>query len=86
MARILIACILKSVSDVEGYSDLTVNCGYGLNTINKDPEIAFWCQSVQRDKRDIRGWTELINLIKKKKTIKIQKKIIIINKIIIIIK
>ena len=65
MARILIACILKSVSDVEGYSDLTVNCGYGLNTINKDPEIAFWCQSVQRDKRDIPGWTELINLIKK---------------------
>ena len=86
MARILIACILKSVSDVEGYSDLTVNCGYGLNTINKDPEIAFWCQSVQRDKRDIRGWTELINLILKKKTIKIQKKVIIINKIIIIIK
>ena len=85
MARILIACILKSVSHVEGYSDLTVNCGYGLNTINKDPEIAFWCQSVQRDKRDIRGWTELINLIKKKKDNKNSKKIIIINKIIIII-
>ena len=71
MAWILIACFLKSVSDVEGYSDLSVNCGYGLNTINKDAEIAFWCQSVQRDKRDIRGWTELINLILKKNKIKI---------------
>ena len=66
MAWILIACILKSVSDGEVYSDLTVNCGYGLNAINKDPEIAFWYQSVQRDKRGIRVWTELINLIKKK--------------------
>ena len=54
MAWILIACILKSVSDVEVYSDLTVNCGYGLNAINKDPEIAFWYQSVQRDKCGIR--------------------------------
>ena len=67
MAWILIACNLKSVSDVEVYSDLTVNCGYGLNTINKDPEITFWCQSVQRDKRGIWVWTELINLIKKKR-------------------
>ena len=66
MAWILIACNLKSVSDVEVYSDLTVNCGYGLNAINKDPEIAFWYQSVQREKRGIRVWTELINLIKKK--------------------
>ena len=76
------ACILKSVSDVEVYSDLTVNCGYGLNAINKDPEIAFWYQSVQRDKRGIRVWTELINLIKKKKENEnLKKKIIINNKI-----
>ena len=82
MAWILIACILKSVSDVEVYSDLTVNCGYGLNTINKDPEIAFWYQSIQRDKRGIRLWTELINLIKKKKENEnLKKKIIINNKI-----
>ena len=74
MAWILIACILKSVFDVEVYSDLTVNCGYGLNVINKDPEIAFWYQSVQRDKRGIRVWTELINLIKKKKENKNLKK------------
>ena len=85
MAWILIACILKSVSDVEVYSDLTVNCGYGLNTINKDPEIAFWCQSVQRDKRDIRVWTQFINLIKKKEENENLKKIIINNKIMIII-
>ena len=84
MAWILIACILKSVSDGEVYSDLTVNCGYGLNAINKDPEIAFWYQSVQRDKRGIRVWTELINLIKKKER-KWKSKKIIINKIIIII-
>ena len=85
MAWILIACILKSVSDVEVYSDLTVNCGYGLNTINKDPEIAFWCQSVQRDKRDIRVWTELKNLIKKRKKENENLKIIITNNKIIIV-
>ena len=85
MAWILIACILKSVSDVEVYSDLTVNCGYGLNTINQDPEIAFWCQSVQRDKRDIRVWTELINLIKKRKKENENLKIIITNNKIIIV-
>ena len=66
MVWILIACILRSVSDVEVYSDLTVNYGYGLNTNNKDLKIAFWCQSVQRDKRDTRVWPELMNLIKKK--------------------
>ena len=85
MAWILIACILKSVSDVALYSDLTVNCGYGLNTINQDPEIAFWCQSVQRDKRDIRVWTELINLIKKRKKENENLKIIITNNKIIIV-
>ena len=79
MAWILIACILKSVSDVEVYSDLTVNCGYGLNAINKDPEIAFWYQSVQRDKCGIRVWTELINLIKKKERKWKSQKIMIIN-------
>ena len=63
MVWILIACILKSVSDVEVNSDLTVNYGYGLNTNNKDPENAFWCQNVQRDERDIRVLTEKINLI-----------------------
>ena len=70
---------MKSVSDVEVYSDLTVNCGYGLNATNKDPEIAFWYQSVQGDKCGIRVWSELINLIKKKERKWKSKKIIIIN-------
>ena len=41
MVWTLIACILKTVADVEVYNDLTVNYGYGLNTNNKDLEIAF---------------------------------------------